>query len=333
MKYAINTEALTLFINGKNIRVEKTDKRYPKLLKVFQLPKEEQEAEALNIINAVVKADKVIEETEGFDIQGEEIFYKGEKLPKAFSDKVLSIIRDGLPLEHFERFWENLEKNPSAQSVKELTEFLDYKELPITEDGHFLAYKGVQSDYYSVHGNLSTKVLQGKVNSTGQIYNGVGEVIEVRRRDVDDNRNVHCSSGLHGGSLSYSKGFANKIIVIKINPADVVSVPSDCDCQKVRVCKYEVVADFVAEIESSVVDEDGEETVVPQLSKERAELIERISRYLDNKSDQGVDEVTVRQIQNSFSPGWVTRQEVLDALQELGVYFYDEDGVTYVEVG
>lgn len=332
MKYAINTEALTLFINGKNIRVEKTDKRYPKLLKVFQLPKEEQEAEALNIVNAVVKAEKVIEETEGFDIQGEEIFYKGEKLPKAFSDKVLSIIRDGLPLEHFERFWENLEKNPSSKSVEELTQFLDYKELPITEDGHFLAYKGVNFDYYSVHGNTSTKVVQGTVNDSGQIHNGIGEVIEVRRRDVDDDREKHCSHGLHAGSLAYARGFAPKLIVVKINPADVVSVPSDCDCQKVRVCKYEVVADFVAEIESSVVDEDGEETVVPQLSKEREEFIERISRYLDNKSDQGVDEVTVRQIQNSFSPGWATKQQVLDALQELCVYFYDEDGVTYVGV-
>lgn len=332
MKYAINTEAIILFINGKNIRVEKTDKRYPKIIQVFQLPKEEQEAEVEAILNKVVKADKVIEETEGFDIQGEEIFYKGEKLPKAFSDKVLSIISDGLPLEHFEKFWANLEQNPSAQSVKELTEFLDYKELPITEDGCFLAYKGVGYDYYSVHGNTNTKVIQGEVNSSGQIFNGVGSVIEVRRRDVDDDREKHCSFGLHAGSLNYARGFASKLIVVKINPADVVSVPSDCDCQKVRVCKYEVVADFVEEITAPVVDEDGGNTVVPDLVKELDAFVTKVDNYLTKKRDEGYSEVTIRQIQNIFSPNWATKEQVLNALQELGEYWTTTDGLTTVHL-
>lgn len=332
MKYAINTEAIILFINGKNIRVEKTDKRYPKILQVFQLPKDQQESEVESILNKVVKAEKVIEETEGFDIQGDEIFYKGDKLPKAFSDKVLSIIADGLPLEHFEKFWDNLEKNPSAKSVEELTQFLDYKELPITEDGHFLAYKGVLDNYYSSHGNTETKVIQGNVDPSGRIYNGVGEIIEVRRRDVDDNREKHCSFGLHAGSLDYARGFASRMVVVKINPADVVSVPSDYDCQKVRVCKYEVMADFVEEITASVVDEDGTDTVVTDDAKVRNEFIDRVEKYLFNKSEQGYEEVTLRQIQNSFSPGWATKQQVLDALQSIGAYFWTDDGVTYVEV-
>jgi len=332
MKYAINTEAIILFINGKNIRVEKTDKKYAKILQVFQLPKDQQESEVESILNAVVKADKVIKETESFDVQGEDIFYKGEKLPKAFSDKVLSIIADGLPLENFEKFWDNLTQNPSAQSVKELTEFLNYKELPITEDGHFLAYKGVENNYYSSHGNKETKVLQGTVNHLGQIYNGVGEMIEVRRRDVDDDREKHCSFGLHAGSLDYARGFASRMVVVKINPADVVSVPSDCDCQKVRVCKYEVVSDFVEEITASVVNEDGSDTVVPNDAKIRNQFIDRIGTYLSNKIVQGYEEVTVRQIQNSLSPNWATREEVLDAVQSLGFYFDTVDGVTYIKL-
>jgi hypothetical protein len=333
MKYAINTEAIILFINGKNIRIEKTDKRYAKILQVFQLPKEQQESEVESILNTVVKTAQIIGETEGFDIQENEIFYKGEKLPKAFSDKVLSIIADGLPLEHFEKFWENLEKNPSSKSVEELTQFLDYKELPITEDGCFLAYKGVREDYYSSHGNTATKVIEGQVNSCGQILNNVGAVIEVRRRDVDDNREMHCSHGLHCGSLEYARGFASRLVVVKVNPADVVSVPSDYDCQKCRVSKYEVVADFVEEITASVVEEDGTDSIVTSDAKERNEFIDRIDRYLNNKLDQGFEEVTLRQIQNSFSPGWASKQEVLDALQSLGVYFWNTDGVTYVAVG
>jgi hypothetical protein len=330
MKYAMNAHAITLFVEGRNIRIEKTDKKFPKIQKAFRLPKEQQDEAVEAILNEVVKADKVIKETEGFDIQGEEIFYKGEKLPKAFSDKVISIIADGLPLENFEKFWANLEQNPSAQSVKELTEFLDYKELPITEDGHFLAYKGVQDDYYSSHGNTRTKVIQGTVNSSGQIYNGVGETIEVRRRDVDDNREKHCSFGLHAGSLDYARGFSSRMVVVKINPADVVSVPSDCACQKVRVCKYEVVSDFVEEIQASVVDEGGNDTVVTDDAKVRNENIDKIVKYLNNKYEDGYPEVTTRQIQNSFSPGWITKLEVLDAIQSINGYWEERDGVTYV---
>lgn len=332
MKYAINTEAIILFINGKNIRIEKTDKKYPKILQVFQLPKEQQESEVETILNSVVKAEEVIKETEGFDIQGDEIFYKGEKLPKAFTDKVLSIIADGLPLEHFERFWENLEKNPSSNSVNELIDFLSNKELPLTEDGHFIAYKGVDDSYYSIHGNMNTKVLTGTVDSSGRIYNGIGEYISVARNQVDDDRNKYCSYGLHAGQLTYSQGFGSKTVVVKVNPKDVVSVPTDSSFMKCRVCAYEVVSEYVHEIESSVVDSSGGETVVSNQSKERTAFIDKIANYLEKKRRDEYDQVSIRQIQNSFSPEWATKQQVLDALQDLGEYFYELDGVFVVDL-
>jgi hypothetical protein len=332
MKYAINTTAITLFIKGRSIRVEKTDRKYPKVLEAFNLPLDEQEQFVEGIINETYSVENVVEKTEGFEFREGEIFYKNEKLPSAFSQKVKSIVRDGLPLDNFEKFWSNLEQNPSAQSVEELTQFLEYKELPITEDGCFLAYKGVQDDYYSLHGNLETKVLQGIVNERGQIYNGIGEVVEVRRRDVDDDRNKHCSNGLHCGSLEYARGFAPRLILVKVNPADVVSVPTDYSCQKCRVSKYEVVSDFVEEITASVVKENGDNDVVPDVQKERQEFIDRIARYLSNKREQGFDQVTLRQIQNSLSPEWATKQEVIDALQALGEYYHVEDGVTYIDL-
>lgn len=335
MKYAINTEAIILFINGKNIRIEKTDKKYPKILQVFQLPKDQQESEVEAILNSVVKAEDIIKETEGFDIQGDEIFYKGEKLPKAFTDKVLSIITDGLPLEHFERFWENLEKNPSYHVVNEtgFFEFLEYRELPITEDGCFLAYRGVGHEYWSLSGDPSTKVLQGITNSSGQIFNGIGEVIEVKRNEVNDDRSVHCAKkSLHIGSLDYAKNWGPKVVVVKVNPMDVVVVPNDCSSQKCRVSKFEVISDFVEEIQSSVVDESGGETVVPNQSKERSEFINRIANYLNKKRLDGYEQVSIRQIQNSFSPEWATKQQVLDALQDLGEYFYELDGVLVVDL-
>jgi hypothetical protein len=31
-------------------------------------------------------------------------------------------------------------------------------------------------------------------------------------------------------------------MIVEVNPADVVSVPKDCSCQKLRTAKYKVVA-------------------------------------------------------------------------------------------
>lgn len=329
MKYITNNTKIILFIGGKSITVEKTDKRYPKIVKVFELPTSEQEDAVLKVLQPEAVLVKSIHGQNGFEVVDEDIFYKGEKLPVAFATKIKSIIRDGLPLEHFEKFWENLKENPSANSINELIDFLSNRELPITDDGFFIAYKGVENNYYSVHGNLDTKVLTGKVDKSGRIFNGIGEYISVARNQVDDDRNKHCSFGLHVGQLGYVNGFGSKKIVVKVNPRDVVSVPTDSSFMKCRVCAYEVVSEYGGEIESSVVDSKGEETIIPNDSKERNEFIDRVSAYLNRKIDAGVEEVTVKQIQNSFSPKYPSKESVLDAVQDLGFYFRQE-GSTYI---
>ena len=140
--------------------------------------------------------------------------------------------------------------NVSANSVNELYSFLSYKSLPITPEGNFLAYKGVKNDFYSSSGNISTVVVQGKVNEAGNILNTLGSTIEVARRSVDDNKDNHCSFGLHVGSFDYATSWAGptgRLLVVEVNPADAVSVPTDCSFQKLRVSKYKVHSDITPE--------------------------------------------------------------------------------------
>jgi hypothetical protein len=334
MTYITNATAIILLLsNGEKVRVEKTDKNYAKILKTFELPKDEQESTVKEIINPIAKIA-----SKGFLVDRGVVTYQGESLPIALQTKVLSIIRDGLPIEHFEKFWDKLRENPSAQSVAELTDFLSYKELPITEDGDLIAYKGVQMNYYSATGNKDTIVLQGTVDSEGKIYNGVGEVIEVARNNVDDNRNNECSFGLHCGSLDYARGFSARLVLVKVNPKDVVSVPKDYSFQKCRVCKYEVVGDFVEELTTSVVNDKGQDVLetieddTTEINEEYDATLKKIATYLSKKYDDGVEQVTIRQIQNIFSPNWVTKETVLNALQVLWFDWDDVEGVTVVNL-
>jgi hypothetical protein len=87
----------------------------------------------------------------------------------------------------------------------------------------------------------------------GVFDNHVGNVCEMTRSKVDDDRGRGCSNGLHAGALNYVAGYGSlesgdKIVIVKINPRDVVSVPSDCNFEKLRTCRYEVVGEYQGEL-------------------------------------------------------------------------------------
>ena len=183
------------------------------------------------------------------EVRDEVVYYKGNhRLHGVVVDKLLDMLRAGMkdsaPITNYIT---RLMDNPSSNSVDELYTFLGYRSLPITPEGKILGFKGVQDDYYSNSGNADTIVVQGETNSRHQIYNGIGETIEVKRRCVDDNKDNHCSHGLHIGSFDYASGWggdSGRLLLVEFDPQDAVSVPTDCSYQKLRVSKYKVVADL-----------------------------------------------------------------------------------------
>jgi len=162
-----------------------------------------------------------------------QVFFNGEPIHNYLSDKILSFMQKGLPHDSLIKFLERLMANPSRRAVNELYSFLSHKNLPITSSGTFLAYKSVRSDYTDHH--------------TSSFNNSIGSTLQMTRNKVCDNHVEGCSSGFHAGSLEYASSFGGKgsvLLIVEIDPADVVSVPSDCNCQKLRTCKYSVVSKY-----------------------------------------------------------------------------------------
>lgn len=167
------------------------------------------------------------------EIEDGVIYFKGQPVHNYVVDRIFDFMDEGLPFAPLARFLEKLLANPSRRAVEELYKFLEHKHLPICEDGDFLAYKSVRDNYMDHH--------------SGRFYNGVGEVLEMPRNAVCDDADVGCSYGFHAGSHEYASTFGgsgSRLVIVKINPADVVSVPKDCNCQKLRTARYEVVRDF-----------------------------------------------------------------------------------------
>ena len=165
------------------------------------------------------------------EIQGETLFWKGKELHTTLASKMIAMLQEGFPIEPLVNFMDNLYQNPSKRAVDELYGFLEKGNLPITPEGHFLAYKKVRADYTDCH--------------TGTMNNSIGQVVEMERYNVDDNRDNTCSTGLHFCSKDYLDSFGGaRTVIVKINPADVVSIPSDYNATKGRACRYEVVGEL-----------------------------------------------------------------------------------------
>ena len=166
------------------------------------------------------------------EIKNNAVYYKGQIVHNYLVDRILQFMREGLPYKPLTNFLENLLQNPSFRAVNELYSFLEKSNLPITEDGHFLAYRKVTHDYKDFY--------------TRPFDNSVGKTVEIPRNLVDEDKNNTCSYGLHFCSQSYLShyhGGDGKVVIVKINPADVVAIPADYNNAKGRCCKYVVFAD------------------------------------------------------------------------------------------
>jgi len=235
--------------------------------------------EYLNLVNAVKTANSegfisilsvgtmVADWSQGsFKFEDGNLYYQGELIHEVMTNRIINMIKEGFDHHPMLRFLERLFKNPSYRNISSFHNvytFLSKECLPITPDGYFLAYKYI-SKYSGPDGETDKNgnMLMGGdfVDSfTGKSYrNNIGDKPTMPRHQVDDNFNAGCSAGLHVGSKEYSGQRSNSLIC-KVDPADVVSVPNDCNCQKVRTCSYHVVGLFEKELDPHVSDEYEED--------------------------------------------------------------------------
>ena len=248
--YIVSDDTATLLYEGKPYTLESSHPNFAPFKKALIIGDFE------TAINYLDIRKQVEEFADGeLIVKNGAVYWNSNQLHGKMVDKLLELLESGMKVGNpFIKFVKNLLDNPSNNSVEELYDFLSYKSLAIDDDGFVVGYKGVASDGWSQSGNTQTIVLQGEVNERGQILNRVGDTIEVQRRSVDDNRENGCSHGLHIGSFDYARCWANggKLLLVRFNPRDAVSVPQDCECQKLRVCKYEVLEEIEVEDDSEI---------------------------------------------------------------------------------
>lgn len=295
---------ITLYLKGKPYQIAQDHPCYGQVKRSLRNASED---ELLTLLNADNATQAFLDSTDHggrATVKDGQVYFEGKVVHNAVATRILEHMKAGLDFTNLLRFLERVSKNPSYQSQQELFDFLDRKGLPVTEDGCFLGYKAVRSDFKDIY--------------SGTIDNSPGRVVKMERRKVDDNRTNHCSYGLHVGALDYVYsygGYDSTIVVVKVDPEHCVSVPTDCSYQKLRTCQYEVLHEFTGELREALYNVRGEAVTCPVEDDE-----------YDWSFCDGDDEVD-----DYFDDGDVTSEESdhCDGCDDDGCYGYKPDGRKY----
>lgn len=231
--FILQGDNVVIVIDGEPHTINKTHMTYSKVVEAIKSGLWDTVKELINPTKVLVNYSRG-----NLSIVDGEMFWKGKPFHNSLATRIVSMLEEGFDITPMVNFMNNLMHNPSKRAVDELYGFLENNSLPITPDGCFLAYKRVRGDYKDCH--------------TGTMDNSVGRVVEMDRNEVDDNRDNTCSAGLHFCSHSYLQSFSGeRTVIVKIDPRDVVSIPSDYNNAKGRTCRYEVIG----EVERDAKDE------------------------------------------------------------------------------
>lgn len=314
----ITEHSISMFLNRNPITIDSSHFNF-KVVKEKLLNKDYEGLEdLLNIKQAIEKKIESVPMT-NLKIEGDAVTWKGYPIHDTLSSKLLEDIRNGYSVSAFSNFVENLMKNPSKTAIEELYLFIQKANLPITEDGHFLAYKKVTEDYKDCY--------------TKTVDNSIGKVVEMPRNQVDDNRNNTCSYGYHFCSFAYLQHFSgSRIVVLKINPEDVVSIPSDYNDTKGRTCRYEVITEVEIKINEDIFENTSGEhfiqAITPETTYETSRESFRVSplsaddSYIvpmssyDNHIKPLFTEVNGRKIYRDYEGRFISENRA----RELGIY-------------
>jgi hypothetical protein len=254
-------EVITVFANGNMYSALDTHPNWT----AIKAGVEADDVRVIDLFDIGVTAQARFEKlSDRVSVKSGKVYFDNQPTHNALTEQVVRFIEDGQedfgPLVEF---FEKVQSNPNEHSREQLYSWLDVHDFTILPNGNFVGYKGVRSvattdgvKYESIsHG---TAISDG-VEYTGAIPNPIGAVVEMPRDAVQHDPSVGCHTGLHVGTWDYASSFAQgAVLKVEVNPRDVVSVPTDCNHQKLRTCRYTVLEVISAPV-SGPLDYDYED--------------------------------------------------------------------------
>ena len=216
--------------------------------------------EFVNLLNTGLQVENWSEGD--FEFRDGLLYFEDEQVAKDPTNRIVECLQQGFPHQFMMNYLTNLYDNVSERAVQESYKWSSHKGLPITEDGMLVGYKGVRPYAGETIQGKNGEIKEGDLVDiyTGNSFrNNVGDTASMKRRQVCDDHTQGCDTGLHVGTYDYACNWAGNtgvVVLVKFNPKDIVSVPSDCECQKMRVSSYEVISVAREQLEEAVYSDE-----------------------------------------------------------------------------
>ena len=243
--YIVKESGVTLFKDGRQFSAPSDFWSFNRIIEKIKNQNFDGIEELFNTKEAVETVQKEVSADLGNTLGEEvrivngEVFVGDKKVYNSVTQRLVKMLASGFDIKPLSNFLKRLLKNPSRTAIQECYPFMEKADVTIDEEGYIIAYKKVRNDYFDIY--------SGTVN-----YN-IGNIVEMPRNEVDDNRSNLCSDGLHFCSFSYLGHFGsniasgNRVLIVKVDPADVVSIPADYNDAKARACRMEVIGEIEEE--------------------------------------------------------------------------------------
>ena len=242
ISYLVNPRQVTVIVKGRPYTVNKDDRRYDT---VMSLIKDKDEDSLNTLLN---KIEGISKKLAGLSITNEGIVTYVNKegvedvLPPALNKTIVAMYEQDVDsLEPLIKFWEKLKLNPSYRINRCLFDFIEANNIVINDNGNLIMYKIVgRTDDKEVFVDLYSHNIKQKI----------GQVIEIARNQVDDDIQKTCSFGLHAAIWNYLPHYGScvnekdAIILVEIDPQDIVAIPPDYNNSKIRTCKYVLLEEY-----------------------------------------------------------------------------------------
>lgn len=266
--YVITDTSLSVLINGS---LHQTDRNNPAFRQIVEAMNDDAttDEELIGLFAPI----SVIQQVKEVRLEDGRVFWGDEEIHSSLQRRMIDVFEAGLDIDPWVKLMTNIYLNPSPTARTEFYDFFERANLPMTPDGHIVAFKKVTRD--------GDRLVDCR---TGTFDNSVGNVVEMERGEVDPIRDNLCSTGLHFCSKSYLPHTPGEVtLLVKINPADIVSIPTDYDQAKGRTCRYEVVGI----IEQDVAQSRQWDPVVGRYGAYSWDVQDDIEEDLDDEGDDG----------------------------------------------
>lgn len=232
----VSESGISTILDRVPYTVNRDHANYDRILKVLKTKDGAKFLELYNSARTVLKDDKHFKVSGSLVVGYNNVTWNGQEVRNTIVDRILQLQKTGQDTGPISKFLEKALSLPK-ENAEALFAFIETKGLSIHEDGDVLAWKVVEGNYKDKH----SRTIDNKPGTT---------VPEIPRSLCDSDNRVACSKGYHVGNLAYSgpggSFYTNgdKIVIVKFNPANTVSVPSDVTQNKLRVTQYTVVEDY-----------------------------------------------------------------------------------------